>query len=415
VARLKASGLYDASLIVIAADHGRSFLPGQRLRAVAPPASHQAASQVLQVPLFVKLPGQKEGRRSERMVHTVDIVPTIADVLKSALPWKSDGTSMIAAHFPERRMLEIPSLGSLEKGPSFALDELTSYPNLASKIETFGSRTPLGRLAIKSPDSSYLGKPVADLSRDMGDSGLEADVEHYGLFQNVDLSSHVVPALLRGELKGRTPNEGPLHLAMALNGKVEAVTRTAAWSGKRFYFAVVLPQQAFRRGENRLEIFAINDRDGKETVSPVALPTLSSFKLVRRDEKDLLVAQEGETVPVDPDAALGRIEMARTQSGLMVLTGWAVDRKSPPAPAATVVLFADGRQVVEGRTGRRREDLVKVLNAESALKAGFALPLSRQHVPHGTEFRAFAVTKDGRASELEIANEAQEALDDAGS
>ena len=35
----------------------------------------------MSVPLFIKLPGQTEGRIDDRNVESVDILPTIADVL----------------------------------------------------------------------------------------------------------------------------------------------------------------------------------------------------------------------------------------------------------------------------------------------------------------------------------------------
>src|SRR5918995_3271908 len=52
VARLKAAGLYDSALIVITADHGKSFRPGQPKRTLAE-AVRSNAADLLQVPLFM--------------------------------------------------------------------------------------------------------------------------------------------------------------------------------------------------------------------------------------------------------------------------------------------------------------------------------------------------------------------------
>ena len=71
--RLKGTEIYDRALIVVTADHGISFRPGQRIRG----ATQENVEDVLEVPLFVKRPGQREGTVLEHVVRTVDIVPTL--------------------------------------------------------------------------------------------------------------------------------------------------------------------------------------------------------------------------------------------------------------------------------------------------------------------------------------------------
>jgi hypothetical protein len=77
VRRLRATGLYDRALIVVVADHGVSFQPGLSRREV----SLFSLGEIAGVPLIVKEPGQRRGRVDRRAARTVDIVPTIGDVL----------------------------------------------------------------------------------------------------------------------------------------------------------------------------------------------------------------------------------------------------------------------------------------------------------------------------------------------
>ena len=95
---LKDVGLYEPSLIVITADHGVSFVPGQPFRGIC----REIYAETLSIPLFVKLPGQREGRTSDRNVEAVDILPTIADVLKIRLPWTTRGNSALDDRSPQR-------------------------------------------------------------------------------------------------------------------------------------------------------------------------------------------------------------------------------------------------------------------------------------------------------------------------
>ncbi len=89
--KLRRAGLYDRALVVVAADHGASFRQGAALRDVT--AAHFA--EVANVPLFVKYPGQKRGATDLRPARTVDILPTISDVLGVRTPWHVDGSSLI--------------------------------------------------------------------------------------------------------------------------------------------------------------------------------------------------------------------------------------------------------------------------------------------------------------------------------
>lgn len=109
VARLKDKKVWDDALVIITSDHGSACLPGNLPRDAVRPDSPLVTSgrtrpnlsEVLAVPLFVKLPGQAAGATSDRNVELVDVLPTIADVLGVQVPWKVDGHSLATA-VPER-------------------------------------------------------------------------------------------------------------------------------------------------------------------------------------------------------------------------------------------------------------------------------------------------------------------------
>ena len=95
VQRLKSQGLYDKALVILIADHGISFTPGKAPRTLQDGNAHE----LMWVPLFVKTPQQRTGAVSDRSIEQVDLLPTIADVLKIKVPWRVDGVSALA---PER-------------------------------------------------------------------------------------------------------------------------------------------------------------------------------------------------------------------------------------------------------------------------------------------------------------------------
>jgi arylsulfatase A-like enzyme len=91
LADLEAAGRYDNALVILTSDHGEELFEHGGFS-----HGYSLHDEVLHVPLFVKLPGQKEGRVVETAVSTMDITPTILDVLGLAGP-PVDGSSLRAA------------------------------------------------------------------------------------------------------------------------------------------------------------------------------------------------------------------------------------------------------------------------------------------------------------------------------
>jgi hypothetical protein len=80
--RLEALGLYQRSLIVLTADHGVGFWPDDNARIVGL-SNHP--EDILGIPLLIKRPNQSRSHLDDRNVETVDILPTIADLVGAKL------------------------------------------------------------------------------------------------------------------------------------------------------------------------------------------------------------------------------------------------------------------------------------------------------------------------------------------
>ena len=96
LARLKSAGLFDSALVIVTSDHGASFRPGELMREV----TDTNAADILAVPLIVKLPRSTGSapsvRIDDRPAETIDILPTVADVLGITMPWHVDGADSCA-------------------------------------------------------------------------------------------------------------------------------------------------------------------------------------------------------------------------------------------------------------------------------------------------------------------------------
>ena len=101
VARLKLTGVYDDTLLVVTADHGVSFKGGGPIRGV----TKVNVPDIAWTPLFVKAPSQRTGGVDDRAAESIDVLPTIADDLGIKLPWPVDGRSLLGAR---RTTLKFP-------------------------------------------------------------------------------------------------------------------------------------------------------------------------------------------------------------------------------------------------------------------------------------------------------------------
>jgi arylsulfatase A-like enzyme len=79
---LQARGLYDDALVVFLSDHGEEFLDhGDWVH------GHTLFDELVRVPLVVKFPGRRHaGRRVERQVQLVDVLPTVLKSQGLAVP-----------------------------------------------------------------------------------------------------------------------------------------------------------------------------------------------------------------------------------------------------------------------------------------------------------------------------------------
>jgi arylsulfatase A-like enzyme len=117
VDRLRESGLYENTLIIITGDHGEAF--GER--DIIQHTRGSAYQDQIHVPLLIKYPGQHEGRRSDDLVSHVDLMPTVLDVVGCATPGGLQGRSLRLprAEDSDAVYAEARAAGELSVSPRF--------------------------------------------------------------------------------------------------------------------------------------------------------------------------------------------------------------------------------------------------------------------------------------------------------
>jgi hypothetical protein len=95
--RLRELGRWDDSLVVVTSDHGAAFRAGASGRTL----TRDTETEIAWTPLLVKLPGQTEGAVDDRNALSIDVLPTIADVLDVEVGWEVDGRSLLRPPRPD--------------------------------------------------------------------------------------------------------------------------------------------------------------------------------------------------------------------------------------------------------------------------------------------------------------------------
>ena len=199
VARLRATGLYDRSLFVVTGDEGLSFRAGEKRR----PASEANLQDIAYVPLFVKLPHERQGRVVRRPTRSVDVLPTIAAALGVRVPWHVDGQNALAPTHAEPYVTVAKDHGKRFVVPAAALATKRAAA-LRRQLALFGSDEPASTLYAIGPDRSLLGRKVAGLRR------------AHVVLDSLDLSSDPV------QVSGRV--DSAVHsVALAAGGRVVAI------------------------------------------------------------------------------------------------------------------------------------------------------------------------------------------------
>ncbi|HYP48373.1 MAG TPA: sulfatase-like hydrolase/transferase [Thermoleophilaceae bacterium] len=253
IRKLKREGIYDDALIVVAADHGVAFQRGKRDRRKL---TRSNAAEVASVPLIVKAPGQKRGRRSGAHVETVDILPTIFDVLELDPKVKMDGRSAFSERVRGRRTLRILERGSFKpiRIPAAEFErERQAVIDRNLRLLGSGSDGP-ERIYRIGPRPELLGRPA----RSAGNGRVKAELVGAAELARVDLRSPTVPVHLVARLSGGAGGSRR-DVAIAVNGVVRATGRSFALATDRGQelVAALVPPSSFKQGRNRVEIFEV--------------------------------------------------------------------------------------------------------------------------------------------------------------
>ena len=148
--RLKKIGAWEDTILVVTADHGISFTSGESQRVV----SRKNAHEIIFPPLFIKSPNQSQPIVDDRAMRTIDVLPTIAEIIGARIPWRIDGKPATAIRDADEPIRLYQFKSPIWDTPLFAS---------GSDYLTFQRST--NKAAISMTASNYAGDPAIRIYR----------------------------------------------------------------------------------------------------------------------------------------------------------------------------------------------------------------------------------------------------------
>lgn len=255
--RLEETGQYDDALVVVVADHGVSFRPHAERRRI----ERANMAEIAFVPLLVKAPKQTAGRVVEEHVRTIDVLPTMADLLGIEIPWRTDGRSVAGEPVAADPHVVVDT----SSGERLVADvrELASERDevLADQVRVFGDRDDAPGLYAAGPRPELLGLRVNGRAVP---AGSETSFESLGETR-YDPDSPFAPVRVYGRIDGAPGGED---VAVAVNGRVVATTRSFEFDGETLVSALA-PEDAFRPGANSVRLYLVDGAGDRATLVEV--------------------------------------------------------------------------------------------------------------------------------------------------
>ncbi len=312
---LRQHRLFDRALLILTSDHGATFALRRAGRRHGPDGRN--------VPLIVKLPGQRTSHVVDRSVTLLDVLPTVLDVVELAVDWPMEGAPLTSKTSPVGA--QAPRVSETRR--ESVRRKLAWFPDFAAP----GGLYRIGRyreLIGRRPES----RPAA------ADSPLPSvELDRPWFLHDVDPAGPLVPAYLSGRLVGSSPARRARHLAIAVNGRIAGVTRAIGGGAE---FSTMVEPSAFSPGSNRVDVYQILERP---VPSLVLLPdaTGDTYRLARKRGKTFLSLPGGRRVRVRSKAEES-FTLARTPRSFLI----AGKLRAGAGAGAPLVLLFDGTRTL---------------------------------------------------------------------
>lgn len=371
--RLEETGTWDDTMLIVLADHGASFVPGEHRRW---PYDNNR-DDLYRVPMFIKYPGQTEGEIVDLPAFGIDVLPTVVDVLDIETDWEFEGESLVGLdtsrpHEPQRWCCN---------GDGASTDLQVLFDQVERNYEWLPDQTSWLGVAGAGANGELVGSPVTELDL-TEEEGFRWSLDLGESLDEVDLDSGIVQTVVTG----RVETDGELaddEMLVVVNDVVAGVAHLVRDSVGGATFYGLLAEELVADGGNDVELL-LPDGAGQWLAGR---PEDLTVALVADDGHELELGAEGsKRIQVDTVTA--------SDAG-WELTGWAADVTNKAVPE-TFYVFAGDRLIYSGPPNLDNGNVVRWFESDNLLRSGFEVEVAAADVPEGvTRLTVVAEFGDG--------------------
>lgn len=358
---LEETGTWDDTMVIVVADHGASFVPGEHRRW----PYDDNRSDLYRVPLFIKYPGQSTGRTVDLPAFGVDVLPTIAEILEVDTDWEFDGVSLVdldvdRPHEPIRWCCS---------GDAASTDIDVLFDQVERNHEWVPDQSSWSGIAGVGASSHLIGSGVDDLS--LGQGAFRWSLDLGADLEAVDLASGHVQTVLTGRIESDSSLVDG-QLLIVLNDVVAGMAYMSRDSVDGASISGLVAERLVRDGENEVEILAPDGNGGWLWGSNEDL----TLELVADDGHQITVGAEGNRRI--------QVDTVGFEEGSWELKGWAADVSAKVTPDMFYV-FAGDELVYSGPPNADNANVVRWFESEDLLRSGFEISIPGDRVPEGVD------------------------------
>jgi hypothetical protein len=264
MSRLKKSGKWDNTMLVVTADHGISFVPTLPQRHTDF-SDKETISDIYRIPTFIKYPKQVTGVVSDCAMSNLDLLPTILETTGTKTSWNFGGKS-VAQSCPRNRVREVVSATGETALMPGGFEEVRG--RLAYYSGMVGNKGPIRRVAAIGSSADLIGRP---LSSDVINSEVATwMVNQKSSFKNVtNQRGGKVPSLITGTIRLATPVDLGTEGIIAIDGVAAGVVGELSGARDVVSYTAILDYTLLTTGDHTVELF-VRSLDG--VITKVGLP-----------------------------------------------------------------------------------------------------------------------------------------------
>ena len=225
VARLQANGAWDTGTFVLVSDHGVDITAPHFTRTI----TRESEDGILRIPLFVRAPGHTGGEVRDEPATTLDVLPSIIDLVGAETDWEMEGHSLFDGSEPGyERLLEAETFAD---GLDYVERQQEHLPDRAEATD------PWSRLVAIGEQGDLVGTRVDD--HEVGaPSPMSWSYLHGERLADPESHGGVVPVQMQGRLSGS--ERAPADLVVALDGVISGTLGGWMADGDEWAFSGLL-------------------------------------------------------------------------------------------------------------------------------------------------------------------------------